>query len=196
MQEVFLDAVADGDVATVRALLADPRVDPAVSNHAAIRDASADGHAGVVRALLADPRVDPAANNNFAIRAASFYGHAGMVRALLADPRVDPAANNNFAIQLASYRGHTAVVRALLADPRVNPRVAIRNSTKECARIIASDCIEQHYDLFEKYHPAIVREYQARLRQCYAVAWVATLECGWIDSVEPVVKRLKKRLFL
>jgi hypothetical protein len=45
--------------------------------------------------------------------------------------------------------------------------------------------------LFQHYHPAIAREYQARLRQCYAVAWVATQECSWIDSVEPVVKRLK-----
>jgi hypothetical protein len=74
----------------------------------------------------------------------------------------------------------------------VDPRDAIRKSKTGCARIIASNGgIEQNYDLFEKYHPDIVREYEARLRQCYAVAWVATQECGWIDVVEPVVKRLK-----
>jgi len=76
----------------------------------------------------------------------------------------------------------------------VDPRVAIQNSTSECARIIASVArggIEQYYDLFEKHHPDIAREYQARLRQCYALAWVATQECSWIDVVEPVVKRLK-----
>jgi len=83
----------------------------------------------------------------------------------------------------------------LLADPRVNPRGAIPKSTKECARIIATDDIrrgiEQYYELFETYHPDIVREYEARLRQCYALAWVATQECSWIDAVEPVSKRLK-----
>jgi hypothetical protein len=160
MQKVFSRAVREGDAVTVRALLADPRVDPAANNNHAIRWASKNGRTEAVRALLADPRVDPTADINWAIREASFYGRAGAVRALLADPRVDP-------------------------------RVAIRHSTWECARIIASDWIEQHYDLFQMYHPNIVQEYQARLRQCYAVAWVATQECGWIDVVEPVVKRLK-----
>jgi hypothetical protein len=110
---------------------------------------------------------------------------------LLADPRVNPAASNNWAIREAAFYGRAWVVRALLADPRVNPRGAIRHSTKECARIIATYCIEQHYDLFQMFHPDIVREYQARLRQCYALAWVATQECGWIDVVEPLSKRLK-----
>jgi len=79
----------------------------------------------------------------------------------------------------------------------VDPRVAIRESTPACARIIASDArggIEQYYDLFETYHPDIARDYRARLCQCYALAWVATQECSWIDAVEPVVKRLKKLL--
>jgi hypothetical protein len=44
------------------------------------------------------------------------------------------------------------------------------------------------------FHPDITHEYQARLRQCYTLAWVATQECGWIDVVEPVVKRLKRLL--
>jgi hypothetical protein len=158
-------------------------------------EAVSGGNAVTVRALLADPRVDPAADNNYAICRASYFGHTEVVRALLADIRVDPAAENNWAIQWASYYGHAMTVRALLADPRVDPGVAIRQSTSECARIIASDDtrggIEQHYDLFEKYHPDIAQEYQARLRQCYAVAWVATQECSWIDVVEPVVKRLK-----
>jgi hypothetical protein len=123
---------------------------------------------------------------------ASLEHDALSVRAALADASVNPAAdNNNSAIRWASHKGNINVVRVLLADPRVDPRGAIPKCTKECARIIAGDCIEQNYDLFEKYHPDITRDYQARLRQCYAVAWVATQECGWIDVVEPVSKRLK-----
>jgi len=158
-------------------------------------EAACEGEAEVVRALLADSRVDPTADNNFAIRVASGYGYAEVVRALLADPRVDPAADDDYAIRVASYYGHAEVVRALLADPRADPRVAIKNSNRECARIIASDSarggIEQYYELFEEYQPTIVREYLARLRQCYAIAWVATQEVNWIDAVEPVSKRLK-----
>jgi len=188
-------ASAYGHAEVVRALLADARVDPAANNNHAIREASAFGHAEVVRALLADPRVDPASNDNAPIQRAYKWGRAEIVRALLADSRVDPAANNNYAIQWASAFGHTEVVRALLADPRVDPRVAIQESTPECARIIATDDarggIERHYELFEEYHPTIVGEYQARLRQCYALAWVATQEWSWTDLVEPVSKRLK-----
>jgi hypothetical protein len=194
MQKVFAKAVLEGRTEVVRALLADPRVDPAADNNEAIRMAAWRGHAEVVRALLADPRVDPGVNDNDALRTASLYGFAEVVRALLADPRVDPVAKNNKAIRVASFYGRTEVVRALLADPRVDPVVAILQSSPACARIIASDCIEQHYDLFQKFHPAIVQEYEARLRQCYAVAWVATQECSWIDVVEPVVKRLKRLL--
>ena len=120
---------------------------------------------------------------------------AGVVRALLADPHVDPAAKNNYAIRRASCNGRARVVRALLADARVDPRGAIRYSTPRCARIIASDDtrggIEQYYELFQTYHPDIAREYLARLRQCYAIAWAAAQECSWIDLVDPVVKRLK-----
>ena len=187
-------ASALGHAEVVRALLADPRVDPAGINNGAVQWASQRGRAEVVRVLLADPRVDPAAGYNYAIRCASFGGNEAVVRALLADPRVDPGDKDNEAIQWASERGRAEVVRALLADPRVDPRVAIKNSKKECARIIASDCIEQYYDLFETYHPDIARDYRARLCQCYALAWVATQECSWIDAVEPVVKRLKKLL--
>ena len=159
--------------------------------------AAREGDAQNVRALLADPRVDPADHNDYAIQSASANGHAEVVRALLADPRANPAANDNYAIQRASFFGHAEVVRVLLADPRVNPRGAIPKSTKECARIIATDDIrrgiEQYYELFKRFHPDIAREYQAqaRLRQCYAVAWIATQECSWIDLVEPVSKRLK-----
>jgi hypothetical protein len=190
MQKVFSEAAYKGDSEAVRALLADPRVDPAVNDNYVIRIASSRGHAGVVRALLAHPRVDPAADGNDAIRWASAEGHADAVRSLLADARVDPTSNNNAPILWASRWGHAGVVRALLADPRVDPSVAIPMSTKDCARIIARDDtrggMEHFFDLFQKYHPDILREYQ-----CYAVAWVATQECSWIDAVEPVSKRLK-----
>ena len=66
----------------VRALLQDPRVDPAAGDNYAIRNAARRGHTEAVRVLLQDPRVDPAAANNEAIRHAVLYEHAEVVRVL------------------------------------------------------------------------------------------------------------------
>jgi ankyrin repeat protein len=198
MQEELYSACKNGHAEVVRAALADPRVNPTAQNNEAIRWAALFGHAEVVRALLADPRVNPTAQNNEAIRWAAGNGHAVVVRLFLADPRVNPTAQDNFAIIGAALRGHAEVVRLLLPDPRVNPAAddnkAIKNAKPSCARVFASDArcgIEVNYRLFQKHHPAIAREYDAVIDQCYAMAWLAKQEITWSDMVEPMLKRLK-----
>jgi ankyrin repeat protein len=83
-------AIQANDIARVKVLLTDSRVDPAADDNEAIQCASHMGHVEVVKALLADPRVDPAADNNGAIYWASRCGHLGVVKSLLTNPRVDP----------------------------------------------------------------------------------------------------------
>jgi hypothetical protein len=72
----------------VERLLADPRVDPAAAESAAILSAAERGHLAVVERLLADPRVDPAAVGNAAIRGAAACGHADVVERLLVERAV------------------------------------------------------------------------------------------------------------
>ena len=89
MNDEFINAARTGDTDKVKLLLADPMVNPAADNNAAIRYASQNGHTEVVKLLLNDKRGNPAAQNNFAIRLASERGHVDVVRLLLTDPRVD-----------------------------------------------------------------------------------------------------------
>ena len=124
-------ASANGSIAVVRLLLADPRVDPSTNNNLAIRWASLYGHFEIVSLLLADPlgRVNPGANNNEAIRVAvrSGFGYHEVMLLLLADPRVDPSANDAevliSAIRLDYGFGSRSLelVDLLLKDPRVDP---------------------------------------------------------------------------
>jgi hypothetical protein len=134
MQEAFYDACTENNAETVRALLAEPRVNPATQDNQAIRCTAFFGHAEVVRALLADHRVNPAARDNEAIRWAAFFDRAEVVRVLLADPRVNPAAQINEAIRRAANSGHAEVVRVLLADPRVNPAAQINEAIRKAAQ--------------------------------------------------------------
>lgn len=87
-----------GHTEIVRMLLADPRLDPSVSENYAFTRACTHGHTEVVRLLLADSRVDPAVDGNDAIGQACRHGRTEVVRLLLADSRVDPADEENFAI--------------------------------------------------------------------------------------------------
>lgn len=88
----FLDAINGGDVGRVRALLANPKVDPTANNSEAIREAAQSGHVGCVRLLLEDGRADPAANDNDSVFWAAVNGHVECTKYLLADQRVSPGA--------------------------------------------------------------------------------------------------------
>jgi ankyrin repeat protein len=89
-QQLFMDAVATGDIGTVRGLCWDGDVD-----------------------------VDPAANNSKAIHMAARRGHLAIVQFLcemhLSNPwlGIDPAAKDNKAVYYAAREGHLPVVRYL-----------------------------------------------------------------------------------
>lgn len=128
-QLAIREAAANGHVATVTQLLADPRVDIAAYNDLPLRAAAAGGHTATVELLLADPRVQPSARQNQALRLAASYGYLAIVKLLLADPRrLDPFGAGQ-ALRAACAGGHIAVVECLLADPRVQLNDAIQGAS-------------------------------------------------------------------
>jgi hypothetical protein len=118
--EILDAASVYGRADVVKLLLADPRVDPAADDNAAILSASYNGHVSVVKLLLADSRADPRSPLGSATSGATSGGHASVVKLLLADPRVDPSVGQPVPpLQHASELGHIKIVRMFLADPRV-----------------------------------------------------------------------------
>ena len=103
---------------SVRALLADPRVDPGAIATSIVWAAECN-ELELLERLLADPRIDPSVNNNEAIVESSRKGHIAIVKRLLADPRVDPTVHNNYALGAARYSAEKELEALLLADPRV-----------------------------------------------------------------------------
>ncbi len=199
MQESFYWACAEGYTKAVQEYIKNPRVDPSFDHGRGLRLAANHGHANVVRVLLADPRVDPLAKDNESLFRAFAHGRTEVARVLLADPRIDASANNNSAIEWAVKHANVDLVRDLLADPRVNALGAVPWADRVCARVMAADerwGFEVHRDLYSKFHPQLVQEYDATLSRCFAMAFVAKQLTTWSDMVEPVAKRLKKGTFL
>lgn len=116
-------AAANGRVAVVAHLLADPRVDPAAFDSFSVRTAAAGGHIATVELLLTDARVQPSARQNQALRLASRHGHLAIVKALLADPRGLAPFGSGLALRAACAGGHLEVVEFLLADSRVELQI-------------------------------------------------------------------------
>jgi hypothetical protein len=164
------------------------------------------GDAKRVRELLADARIDPTAQSNIALRWAAYNEHADVMRVLLADPRVSPSAEQNSAIYSAvTYNGIDAF-QLLRADTRVDDLEVIMYASGWCARLLACDSrfgIGQHRQVYEKYHPTLVAQYDAALARGLTMAWVArgiraSYDArnvsglpAWESLVEPVAKRLK-----
>lgn len=141
-------AAVSGDVATVRRLLADPRVDPSDLNNEALVHAARNGHLEVVRLLLEDGRADPTAQGTLSVLDnAVAQNNVEMVELLLADPRVNPAAGENCALCTAAFNGSNDVMRVLLADGRVDPAasrsyafiLAARQGHADTVRILLDD---------------------------------------------------------
>jgi hypothetical protein len=122
----FLTAVERGDAASVAALLADARVDPAADENLALRIAAVRGHVEVVHLLLADARVDPLADGCTAARSTlqGFNGswmiateHASTIERLLAEPgvvrRLSAGALALYADFAAAHGRHGALLQTL-----------------------------------------------------------------------------------
>jgi ankyrin repeat protein len=109
-------ASKNGDLKTVKQLLADPRVDPSVNFNFAIRYAAENGHLDVVIELMNDKRVDPSAGMCVCVKVYFFFLYCRCVRCHVF---MDLCADNNYALRKASENGHTEVVKQLVKDARV-----------------------------------------------------------------------------
>ena len=109
----------------VRALLADPRVDPGAVETSVVWAAGCN-EIELLERLLADPRIDPSVNNNDIIVVSSRRGQTASLKRLLADPRVNPAAHHNYALATARAKANKEMEALLLTDPRVAALDALR----------------------------------------------------------------------
>lgn len=80
---LLIRASGSGDEMMAKILLADSRVDPAISDNYCIRVAARLGHTDIVKLLLKDPRVNPADLNNYAVKWAIENEHKKAVKILL-----------------------------------------------------------------------------------------------------------------
>lgn len=118
VKEVYRKAFVDGDVASLRFLLA-RGFDPSIKDSLGFRFACKNGHTKVVEELLKDGRCDPTACNQDSLTNASALGHIDIVRLLLDDGRADPSFWDYYALRFACEQNRADVVRVLLDDHRV-----------------------------------------------------------------------------
>ena len=166
--------------------------------HQGFTSACYDGNVQQVRLLLVDARVDPSYDDSVALRVAVGNCREEVVRVLLADPRVDPCACNNACLSWAARYNQVEIARMFLADPRVNEHApkkgCIRGATKECALVFASNehyGIGAHRELYVRYHPELVQQYDTMISQCLTMAWVASQLVSWSDIVLPWSDRVR-----
>lgn len=117
----------------MRALLADPRVDPAFRGNIALAAAAVNGHSAAVECLVSDVRVDAFARNGQALRLASAIGNLPIVTLLLGDGRTLSPSNMSAAVRAACAGQHVEVLRRLLADRRVSVREIEAFEALRCA---------------------------------------------------------------
>jgi hypothetical protein len=157
------------------------------------RSACARGDTEMVRAFLKGGDIDPSDNENLAIRIASERGNVGVVRALLEDRRTDPTVCNYACVHWATIFGYYQVVRILLDDNRVDTEAAVSRLLYPCARQLATDPkygVRPRREMYQKFHPSILAEYDAMIAQCYSMGFVAKQLPPWESLVEPVVERM------
>lgn len=148
IQRLFMIAVHENYIRVARALLQDPRVDPAFDDHEAIRDAANHvDYKNMVALLLNDARVNPAGHNNEAIRNAVRKGNMTIIRYILKDPRVDPSAFRNYAFWVTVLHNRLDIAQLLLRDPRVDPsdrnhdalKTAVENGNVDFVKFLLTD---------------------------------------------------------
>ena len=119
---------------TIKLLLADPRVNPAVRRNRPIEYACGFGHTGLVQLLLANPRVNPADNHNRAIIVACSNNRLETIQLMLADHRVDPSDRDNAAIKEAAESRQKDTLLLLLGSSKISIEVK-----KQYSRGLVSD---------------------------------------------------------
>lgn len=184
-----------GTVETVKICLAHPDVDPSWQRNIALYHAVESSHLEVVKLLLADPRVNPNDRNGFIVAEAMRKRRVDIALCLVTHPRTDPTIDDQGAIFWAADYDLHAVVRVLLEDPRVEVnKDTIEHATGQSRKLLAAHSkwgILRKRALYEIYHPAVVREYDATFAQALTMAWVAEQVITWKDLVWPLSDRIK-----
>ena len=138
LSTIFRLALEYDDVAALKMLLADPRVDPRtcvkrdyvthiLNPFTASLESDTNTDTDILALLLKDGRADPAQHRDATLREAVLHGHAERVKLLLADPRVDvldtrPAGMTPFEYAVAKSR--VDVIAVFLKSNRDNITVA------------------------------------------------------------------------
>jgi hypothetical protein len=121
-EDVLVDAVCDGNVDAVCALLRD--CDYGARGAKEFAEAawavSCTGHEAIFRVLLASSREYGWEPSLDSLRWAARVGLTAIVRALLSDGRVHPALAGNIVLREAVNAGQMDVLQVLLADGRVD----------------------------------------------------------------------------
>lgn len=138
-QDPLQFAAETGNIAEVKYLLQDSRVDPADDENYAILLAAKNGHLAILECLLQDKRVNPSGYNNYAIKFSAENGHIAVVERLLQDPRVNPSVDRNYAIKSAAEHGYVNVVATLYtalkrSHPETIPALQKHEAIQFCFR--------------------------------------------------------------
>lgn len=186
--------IVSGDVEAVRRLLACSTTDPSEYYNLALWLAVEHRHEDIVRMLLADPRVDPSARSGFIVHEAIRKRAIGICLLLVRHPLFDVTTNRQGAIFWAADYDVAEIVQVLLEDPRLDAAEAIKQARGMSLRIMAAHGtwgIFGNRQMYEKYHPDVVQEYDAILAQALTMAWVAEQLITWKDLVWPMSDRIK-----
>lgn len=116
-------AIASDNLAVVKVLLADPRVDPSMDGDAVFDLLLEHGETELVKKLLLDTRIDLAADGNYILIAAAYHRDTEIVKLLLADVRIDPNEGDEGeenVVTAAIQNNQSEVLALLLAYGRID----------------------------------------------------------------------------
>ena len=156
-------AIRTQNLAATRTLLADPRVDPANTQHDrdetlvmfAIKN---DTSVEVLSLLLADGRADPVRQSPVqgVMESPLFYAarHNDMdlMRLLIADVRVDPSVDNNAALRISDIFEYHDQGDMLFADARVQSSLSPEYVRETMAMVTQTTCTLTWPELDALYH--------------------------------------------
>ena len=145
--KVFDAAVAVGNVAMIRTLLQDARIDTADHERAALIHWVCNENSEMLKCLLVHGNINPSFDNNQLLRLAVKLNRTPAVRLLLDNPCIDPSAMNDHLLRFAVGHNNIETTRLLLADPRIDPscmqneplRMAVTNKNIDMVRLLLTD---------------------------------------------------------
>lgn len=131
----FSSAVRRNQVAVVKLLLNDIRMDPTIRQCQVVRQASEYGFKVLVDIFLQDDRVVTSGGHQAAFDGAAAFGSLALFEELICLDTVDPSSDENHAIRSAAKRNDTRMIQLLLQNPSVDP------SAKKNDALVTAACL-------------------------------------------------------